>query len=811
MPKTVKKPSHPTRSSTSIELRGVRVHNLKNLDLDIPLNKLVVITGVSGSGKSSLAFDTLFLEGQRQYIESFSTSDRRHLERIERPNADRMSHIPVAIAVQNDRDRKQRMTDRSTVAMIADAVDGLKQLFARVGKVICPQCKLVVKAHSAQDVVASIQSLPEGTRCQLVFVGSNEANEKAVWLKKGFGRAIWNGMTHDLSSATDWPKSTGVWLVADRLIAGKTSPERIAESVETAFAEGNGRCQLLVETTATDDAAAVHIDGRRWNARQFSRHWECTKCHRQFLPPVPRLFSHVQSGACPACRGTGVSLTEAHPIHACESCHGTRLREEARVVTIHDKSIADVLGGTPDQAIEFVTRLNNELNAEDLKLTERVRRELETRFAILRDLGFNYLTLDRAGNTLSGGENRRLKLASILGARMTGTMVVIDEPSDGLTDAEVPQVIRALRHLQANKNSVIVVDHSPLVMAAADHVIELGPGAGPSGGNITYQGAPQKIATDPCESPPRQSASAAKDSLQLEQVEHHDFHGSSFRFPLGQLCVVTGPSGSGKTSLVTQVLYPAVCAKLNRPITSPIVGPCELSGGERLNDVVLIDQSPLSKSPRSNPATWLDLFDEIRQIFATTTDARQRGFTAQQFSFNSSSGGRCRSCLGTGILKQNMQFLPDMTLPCPECGGSRYRKEILEVKYRGRSIADVLQMSVSEAAAFFRSQPRIQARFQMLKQMGLDYLVLGQPSETLSGGEAQRLKLAARMMTPNALPGLIICDDPTTGLHPKDVRHLVTCFRELIDNGHSIVVADNSNELIASADYVIELQSPHRD
>ena len=788
----------------------MRVHNLKNLDIDIPLNQLVVITGVSGSGKSSLAFDTLFLEGQRQYIESFSTSERRHLERIERPNADRMSHIPVAIAVQNDRGRKQRLTDRSTVAMLADAVDGLKQLFARIGRIVCPRCRVTVKANSARDIVQSIAGLPDGTRCQLIFVASNEPDARANWLKKGFGRAIWDGQTHDLSSTSNGPAVADLWLIADRLVAGKTSPERIAESAETAFAQGNGRCQLLIEAKSNADKTAIRIDGRDWNVVGFSRHWECSECHRAFLPLEPRLFSHVQSGACPTCRGTGRASVEQNQEIPCESCGGTRLREEARVVLIDDQSIADILHLCPAKSMEFVIGLGDRLNPDELKLTELIRRDLIARLAIMRDLGFDYLTLDRSANSLSSAESRRLKLASLLGARITGTLIVIDEPSDGLTAAEIPNVLRSLRQLQSNRNSVVVVDHSPLVMAAADHVVELGPGAGPAGGTVVFQGSLnlESLGTEFTTSSVNHASKIRADKfLRLDQIEHHNFHGARFQFPLNQLCVVTGPSGSGKTSLITQVLYPALCQRLNRPVDVPIVGLCQLADGNEISDVVLIDQSPLSKSSRSNPATWLDLFDEIRQIFATTTDARQRGFTAREFSFNSSSGGRCRGCQGSGILKQSMQFLPDMTLPCLECGGSRYRKEILEVKYRGRSIADVLQMSVSEAAGFFRSQPRIQSRFQMLKQMGLDYLVLGQPSETLSGGEAQRLKLAARMMTPNASPGLILCDDPTTGLHPKDVRQLVVCFRELISNGHSLILADTSPDLISAADSVIELDS----
>ena len=424
------------------------------------------------------------------------------------------------------------------------------------------------------------------------------------------------------------------------------------------------------------------------------------------------------------------------------------------------------------------------------------------------ELGLDYLTLNRSAETLSGGEARRLMLAAVIGSRTTGTLVVVDEPSAGLSAIELPNVIAALRRVQELRNSVIAVDHSPTVVASADYVVELGPGAGPAGGTIVYQGP--AVALEPAVSTEgnrttQKKLSSKTPKIRLSKVQHHNLHDYAVEFPLGKLCVVTGPSGSGKTSLVTQVLYPAICKQLGLPCAIDSVGTCELSGGNELVDAVLVDQSPLTKSSRSNPATWLEVFDEIRQTFAATADAKQRGFTAQHFSFNSASGGRCRSCLGTGLLKHAMQFLPDVTLVCPECNGTRYRPELLNIKYRGRSIADVLSMSVSHAATFFRSQPRVQYRFQVLKQIGLDYLVLGQPSETLSGGEAQRLKLAARLAMPSRGPSLIICDEPTTGLHATDVAKLISCFQELIANGHTLVLADNSPELLNAADFVVEM------
>ena len=806
-----------------MELRGVRVHNLNNLNLDIPLNQLVVLTGVSGSGKSSLAFDTLFLEGQRRYIESFSTAARRQLERIERPNADRVAHVPVAIAIRSDRFRGSRPDARSTVGSLGELLDGLRLIFARLGRIDCPGCGRRIESRSADDLVKAVAGLPEGTRCQIVFdaITKPKTDVVSTWLARGFSRAIWNGTTHDLSSKPNWPTKCETWLVADRFVKGKTTDSRILESAEVALREGEGHCRLMTESPEANQETII-VDNRHWNFERFSRRLECFACQRTFLSPDVRLFNHSSSGACPDCHGTGKSSDGDQSSPPCRACDGTRLRPEALVVAIEGRSFADIARGNPLTVLNFLRELDQALLPTDRKLVEFAKADLEQRLSVVRDLGLDYLTLDRAADSLSGGEIRRLMLAALIGSRVTGTLVVVDEPSDGLAPAEVPAVIRALRRVQSLRNSVVVVDHSPLVVQAADYVIELGPGAGPAGGSIIYQGPPteaepsashqghstqsEKTTSTEWQRQSRDPANTkSSKAIRLNDVEHHNLRGYAVEFPLNQLCVVTGPSGSGKTSLVTQVLYPAVCRQLGVACHVSPVGTGEISGAEDFVEVVLVDQSPLAKSSRSNPATWLDVFDEIRQTFATTSEAKQRGFTARHFSFNSSAGGRCRSCLGTGVLKHDMQFLPDLTLPCPECHGTRYRKEIIEVKYRNRTIADILAMSVSEAANFFRSQPRIQNRFRMLEQIGLDYLVLGQPSETLSGGESQRLKLASRLITPSRGHCLILCDEPTTGLHPSDVGRLVTCFRELIANGHTIILADNSPELLAAADFVVEL------
>ena len=794
-----------------MELRGVRVHNLKNIDLDIPLGRLVVLSGVSGSGKSSLAFDTLYAEGQRRYIESFSISARQHLERIDRPDADRIAHVPPAIAIRSDRVRRQRQSGRSTVGNLADVLDGLRLLFSRLGRIICPACQLEVRSQSASDVVLAINAIAAGTKCQIGFyVPHRKEKEPAkMWLARGFSRAIWDGVTHDLGTNPAWPKSGDILVIIDRVVVGKVSTERLLESAESALREGEGQCTLLIDaSTSTTEAETRLIDGRPWNFLEFRRDLTCTGCGQQFLPVEPRLFSHFSSGACLTCRGTGRGTISGSETSQCLTCEGTRFRDEARAVKLVNKSIADLCGQTAAEVMAFVYELKKSLHADELQRTELIRKDISQRLNAVCDLGLDYLILDRSAETLSGGEARRLMLAAVIGSRITGTLVIIDEPSAGLAASEIPRVIAALRRVQELRNSVIAVDHSPSVVASADYVVELGPGAGPSGGTIVYQGPPAALdagISAQGSKPAHRKLPSKTSKIRLSKVQHHNLLDYAVECPLGQLCVVTGPSGSGKTSLVTQVLYPAFCQRLGLPCAIDSPGTCELSGGNELVDAVLIDQSPLTKSSRSNPATWLEVFDEIRQTFAATTDAKQRGFTAQHFSFNSATGGRCRSCLGTGLLKHAMQFLPDVTLVCPECNGTRYRPELLDVKYRGRSIADTLAMSVSDAATFFRSQPRVQYRFQLLKQIGLDYLVLGQPSETLSGGEAQRIKLAARLAMPSRGPGLIICDEPTTGLHPTDVAKLISCFRELIANGHTLILADNSPELVNAAEYVIEM------
>ena len=807
------------RVPRQIELRGVRVHNLRGVDLDIPLGQLVVLSGVSGSGKSSLAFDTIFAEGQRRYIESFSASARQYLERIERPNADRIAHVPPAVALRTD-SATRPFTSRATVGSLAEIDSGFRRLFARLGRVICPACGCDVRSNSAQDIVQTFRGLTAGTRVQLCFRPTVEdgPNGPGVWLARGFSRAILHGQSKSLDELPDSIGIDAAWIVADRLVAGKATNERVAESADSALREGNGRCLMLLDSISTSVATAgislqtCSIDERAWQVARFSRHWECASCRREFLPPEIRLFDPGFGRGCAACRD--VTLANGSE---CGECHGSRLSPEALALRIGGQNLANVLQRTVDQATELCRSFSRDLSPSDLSLSNLIREDIQRRLGFVSELGLGHLILQRPAQSLSGGQSRRLMLSAAIGSRITGTLCLVDEPSAGLHPSEIPLVIRALRRLLEQHNSVIVVDHSPEIIRAADHVIDLGPGAGPLGGTVAFSGPPARL-FDVEESatgralrsrlnPPTtlRSPRQATGWLMLNNIQHRNLRDLTVRFPLGVLCVVSGPGGCGKSSLVAEVLVPGLRNRFDSTSDPMVKDRCsEIRGGDSLTDVAIVDRTPLTRSSRSNAATWIEVFDEIREVFALTAEARQRGFGPQHFSFNAAQGGRCRACRGTGVLRHDMQFMPDVTLACPECNGTRYRREILDVKYKGRNIAEVLSMSAAEAATFFRNHPRLQARFQMLKQIGLEYLVLGQSTDTLSGGEAQRLKLAARL-TSSRGSTLIVCDEATVGLHPSDVTRLSACFDELLGIGHSIVVIDNNPELLQAADYVIEL------
>ncbi|MCX7393317.1 MAG: ATP-binding cassette domain-containing protein [Planctomycetales bacterium] len=792
-----------------IELRGVRVHNLQGIDLDIPLGKMVVLSGVSGSGKSSIAFDTLFLEGQRRYLESFSPSVRHSLERIERPAADRISNVPPTIAIRNEIKRQGRQSS-TTVAAVAQIDDGLHRLFARIGRVVCPECRLEVRPQSVEEVIRALHKLPQGVRFQLCFapVLIDAQTDLAEWQASGFARAIVGTNSQTLLESLGPFLKQDALIVVDRFVTGNATSERLADSIELAFREGQGRCLILCQCHGQTLTETRIVDGHVWQQISFTRHWECTRCKREFIPPDPRLFTSVVGVKCEFCRDD-LSMD-------CAACLGSQLRTEALAVRVAGFNIAELFCCSAEDAQRKLTDLQIGLTAEERSLSQLIRDELIERLQIVCDLKLGHLILSRTVDTISGGGVRRLLLAAALGSRITGTLCVIDEPSAGLHSTEMPSLVDALRRLLDLRNSVIVVDHAPQILLAADHVIELGPGAGPRGGTVVFSGPPNELSRiDLSTTPPRlndnrETHAATRvrrdpcDWLVLQGVKHRNWRGLTVKVPLGVLCAVSGPSGCGKTALIVETLVPAVCRAIGQSSGLKTPGDyASLTGWRSILEVTSIDQTPVPQSLRSNAATWVGVFDEIRELFAETGEAKRRGFGPQQFSFNSSQGGRCKACRGVGLLRQDMQFLPDIKLICHECQGTRYRREILEVKYRGRTISDVLAMSVAEAQLFFRNRPKLQIRLQRLLKIGLDYLVLGQPMNTLSGGETQRLKLVSRMTT-NQGPTLIVCDEPTVGLHPHDVLKLIDYFDELLVAGHSLIVIDNNFELLRSADHVLE-------
>lgn len=805
----------PQSGTCKIELRGVRVHNLKSIDLDLPLQQFVILSGVSGSGKSSLAFDTIFAEGQRRYIESFSAAARQYLERIERPDADRIAHVPPPIAIRTDTAARPQDSARN-VAAIAEIELGLKRLFARLGRVVCPNCQCDVQSHSVADIVREVESFEAGRRIQLCFrPADGDGGDAGSWLARGFTRAISGETTVSLNVHTIESGTPLDWIVVDRMVAGKGAFERVAESAEAAYREGNGRLVLLLENPPESSSAgpggmqSVTVDERHYFVLCFSQHWECPQCHRELLPPSVNLFDPGFGGGCPQCR------VGENP--DCPVCQGTQLSTEALAIRVDGRNFADLVSMTVNEASGFCRSLQHQLAGARVPDSAAVLDEIEDRLKTVGELGLGHLLLKRSGRTLSGGQIRRLLLAAAVGSRITGTLCLVDEPSAGLHASEIPSIVHAIRQLIDQGNSVIVVDHSSAMIRAADYIIQLGPGAGPQGGQIVFAGSSTQLKSEPVSTGEitsevaqpvtitSRAARVASDWITLTGIQYRNLDRLTVRVPVGVLCVVSGPSGSGKTSLVMDLLVPLLRARLGESAgnrAAPFVE--SINGGDQLTEVVVIDQTPLTRSSRSNAATWIEVFDEIRDVFAMTAEAKLRGFGPQHFSFNAPQGGRCRACRGAGVLRHNMQFLPDVSLTCPECGGTRFRREILEVRYRGRSIADVLAMSAAEAVIFFRNHPRLQSRFQMLKQIGLDYLVLGQATETLSGGEAQRLRLAARL-TSSRGRSLIVCDEATVGLHPSDINRLIGCFDELLGIGHSIVVIDNSPELLRAADHVIEL------
>ena len=888
-----------------ITIRGARVHNLKNISLTLPRNRLIVFTGVSGSGKSSLAFDTIYAEGQRRYVESLSSYARQFLERMDKPDVDLIQGISPAMAIEQ---KTNTRNPRSTVGTTTEVNDYLRLLFARIGKTYCRNCGRLVSRDSVESVLSSLaREAGNAARTQVKLYVTfplqlhvRETVEQAIanLKKEGFFRLFLRGEVIDLNEAA-LPKGTppeSIEVLVDRLVFRPNEQNnRIADSIETAFASGGGR------------ASVVLIDLER--TLRFNQNFACPDCHITYEEPDPRLFSFNNPyGACPECQGFGravgidmdrvvpdrsktlregaiqvwttpkfrehlralvriapraglrldlpysqlneqerriiqegygdfqglrdffkmverksykiyyrVLLSRYRGYTTCPVCEGTRLRPDALNVRVGEKRVSDVSVMTITAAREFFRTL--ELTPYEQGVARRILAELNRRLAYLDDVGIGYLTLDRLSSTLSGGESQRINLATSLGSSLVGAVYVLDEPSIGLHPRDNDRLIRILKALRDVGNTVIVVEHDADMMRASDTIVDLGPHAGEHGGEVVFNGTPEEILSDGGsltgaylsgrkEIPlPRQRRRAHGAALTFTGASEHNLKNIDVTIPLGILVCVTGVSGSGKSTLVHDVIYSGLKRAMG-DFSQKHGRFASVTGQEQISDVELVDQSPIGRTPRSNPVTYIQVFDQIRNLFASTQAAKIHGFKPGQFSFNV-PGGRCEACEGDGVVKVEMQFLADLYLPCDVCKGKRYKKEILDVRYRGKNIDDVLGMTVTEAIDFFEQDVlgrKVAQRLRVLHEVGLGYIHLGQSATSLSGGEAQRVKLAAHLLTPNPeRHTLFVFDEPTTGLHFDDIAKLMNCFNALIDAGNSVLIIEHNLDVIKCADHVIDL------
>ena len=933
-------------SNEAIIVRGARVHNLKNIDFEIPHNALTVVTGVSGSGKSSLAFDTIYAEGQRRYVESLSAYARQFLERIEKPDVDLIEGIAPAIAI---RQKNSTRNPRSTVATATEIYDYLRLLYARVGRTYCRQCGQQVKKDTVDEVAKAVLALDEGTRLNVLFpiqqTGAAAAepkkartkakkNSKAIPFsespmkdrlfdlrKRGFNRLFQNNQIFEFStpeSLLDIDFSQPVYVLVDRIVVGPDQRSRIVDAVELSYREAG---EVIFQTAPREGEATEQL--------RFASRFECKRCQIRYEEPEPRLFSFNNPfGACPRCQGFGntidfdmnlvvpdpyKSLNEGaiepwtkpkyrslfqdlkkfakqhdipldvpwrdldrdqqqlimegegrfpgiqgffawlerkkYKLHIrvflsryrgyaqCPDCGGARLRRDALQVKLEGKNICEVTCLTVEQAARFFNDLK--LSAEETEIAGKILEQIQHRLKFLNDVGLEYLSLDRLASTLSGGESQRIQLATSLGSRLVGALYVLDEPSIGLHSRDTSRLINILHELRNLGNTILVVEHDPEVMRSSDRILDLGPGAGENGGRVIAAATYSELKKIPASLTgrylsdelriqiPQKRRRPGTPMIRVEGARAHNLKNIAVEIPLGMLVAITGVSGSGKSTLVHDVIYQALAAE--KGITSgpgpAISGFKKITGGQFISDVVLVDQSPIGRTPRSNPVTYIKAFDAIRDVFASTPEAQKRGYSAGHFSFNI-PGGRCETCQGDGTVTVEMQFLADVELICEDCKGTRYKPGVLEVRYKGKNIHEVLNLTVREAMHFFSGVPKITDKLRVLEEVGLGYLRLGQSATTLSGGEAQRMKLAAHLIpavrardfeaeTPEekaerkrARAGkgtLYIFDEPTTGLHFDDVSKLLAAFRKLIDAGGSVLVIEHNMDVIKTADWIIDL------
>ena len=797
--------------SQSIIIRGAREHNLKNLDVQIPRDKLVVITGLSGSGKSSLAFDTIYAEGQRRYVESLSAYARQFLEQMGKPDVDSIEGLSPAISIEQ---KSTSHNPRSTVGTVTEIYDYLRLLFARVGHPFCFTCGEEITAQTVQQMVDAIQTLPEGVKFQILapIVRGRKGEYRKELLdmrRAGYVRARIDGKIVDLGEdiSLNKQKKHTIEVVVDRLImkTGDTLSRRLAESVESALKLADGLVGVL---TDGDDV------------RLYSEQLACIRCGVSYPEITPRIFSfNSPHGACPACDGIGYAVTPGCPeeedftlLDQCPVCHGARLKPESLSVRINQQSIADVTRLSVRAAGDFFESLK--LTERETFIAQRILKEIRERLGFLNNVGLDYLTLDRPAATLSGGEGQRIRLATQIGSGLVGVLYILDEPSIGLHQRDNRRLLQTLIRLRDLGNTVVVVEHDAETMAAADHIIDMGPGAGAHGGRIIAQGTPKQVMADPASLtgkylrgetlvtlPTRRRT--PKGFVSVIGADKHNLKNITTMFPLGLLTCVTGVSGSGKSTLVLEVLFHSLSQLLYQK--KPKIDGCKtLTGVEALDKVIDIDQSPIGRTPRSNPATYTGLFTFIRDLFTNLPESRVRGYKAGRYSFNV-KGGRCEACEGDGLIKIEMHFLPDIYVTCEVCKGQRYNRETLDIRYKDRNIADILNMTVDEAVVFFEHIPFIRRKLDTLHDVGLHYVKLGQSATTLSGGEAQRVKLSRELSKRPTGRTLYILDEPTTGLHFADIQRLLDVLNRLVETGNTVLVIEHNLDVIKNADWIIDL------
>lgn len=793
----------------NIIIRGARTHNLKNIDLTLPRDKLIVITGLSGSGKSSLAFDTLYAEGQRRYVESLSAYARQFLSMMEKPDVDHIEGLSPAISIEQ---KSTSHNPRSTVGTVTEIYDYLRLLYARVGEPRCPEHGITLEAQTISQMVDAVLTLPEGTKLMILapVVQERKGEHLQVFEElrtQGYVRVRINGELYELDDVPKLAlrKKHTIEVVVDRIKVRPDIHLRLAESFESAL-------------RLTDELVKVDAEGKEL---VFSAKFACPECGYSIRELEPRLFSfNNPAGACPECDGLGIKQRfdargELIQTEICQSCSGMRLKIEARSVFVQEHNLPAITAMPIDEALEFFNQLR--LTGYRGEIAAKIRKEICERLHFLVNVGLEYLTLSRSADTLSGGEAQRIRLASQIGAGLVGVMYVLDEPSIGLHQRDNARLLATLGRLRDLGNTVIVVEHDEDAIRMADHVIDIGPGAGVHGGSIVSQGTPEAIMKDVNSvtgqylSGKRQIAIPAKripfnceQILSLTGACGNNLRDIDIEIPLGLMTCVTGVSGSGKSTLINDTIYPLAARALNGATTLECAPHKALMGLKHLDKVIDINQSPIGRTPRSNAATYTGMFTVIRELFAATQEARSRGYSPGRFSFNV-KGGRCETCQGDGVIKVEMHFLPDMYVTCDVCKGKRYNRETLEVQYKGKNIQEVLQMTVEDAHQFFGPVPAVARKLKTLIDVGLSYICLGQSATTLSGGEAQRIKLAKELSKRDTGRTLYILDEPTTGLHFQDVEQLLSVLHRLRDQGNTILIIEHNLDVIKTADWIIDL------